>query len=44
MERRLGVILPLVNEANLVSKELKRDVKFNVKLVKTLPETNADGT
>ena len=44
LERRLGVILPLVNEANLISKELKRDIKFNVKLVKTLPETNADGT
>ncbi len=34
----------MVNEANLISKELKRDVKFNVKLVKQLPETNADGT
>lgn len=44
LESRLGVILPLVNEANLISKELKRDIKFNVKLVKTLPETNADGT
>lgn len=44
LERRLGVILPMVNEANLISKELKRDVKFNVKLIKTLPETNADGT
>jgi hypothetical protein len=44
LESRLGVILPLVNEANLISKELKRDIKFNVKLVKTLPETNADGS
>jgi hypothetical protein len=44
LERRLGVILPMVNEANLISKELKRDIKFNVKIVKTLPETNADGT
>ena len=44
LERRLGIILPMVNEANLISKEIKRDVKFNVKLVKTLPETNADGT
>ena len=43
LERRLGIILPLVNEANLISKELSRDVKFNVKLVKTLPETGADG-
>jgi hypothetical protein len=34
----------MVNEANLISKELKRDIKFNVKIVKTLPETNADGT
>jgi hypothetical protein len=34
----------MVNEANLISKELKRDIKFNVKLVKILPETNADGT
>ena len=30
LERRLGTILPQVNEANLISKELKRDVKFNV--------------
>lgn len=30
LERRLGVILPMVNEANLISKELKRDFKFNV--------------
>ena len=44
LESRLGIILPLVNEANLISKELKRDIKFNVKLVKTLPETNADGS
>ena len=44
LERRLGIILPLVNEANLISKELRRDIKFNVKLVKTLPETLPDGT
>ena len=31
LERRLGTILPMVNEANLISKELKRDVKFNVR-------------
>lgn len=43
LESRLGVLLPLVNEANLISKELKRDVKFNVKLVKVLPETGPDG-
>lgn len=45
MERRLGVLLPMVNEANLISKELKRDFKFNVKLVKTIPENlnNSDG-
>lgn len=30
LERRLGVILPLVNEANLIAKELKRDIRFNV--------------
>ena len=44
LERRLGVILPLVNEANLISKELKRDIKFNTKLVKSLPESKGDGS
>jgi len=28
----------LVNEANLIAQEMKRDVKFSTKLVKTLPE------
>jgi hypothetical protein len=44
LESRLGIILPLVNEANLISKELKRDIKFKVKLVKTFPEINPDGS
>lgn len=44
LETRLGQILPLVNEANLIAKELKKDIKFNVKLVKSLPEVQEDGS
>jgi hypothetical protein len=38
------VILPLVNEANLIAKELKREIIFAVKLIKSIPETREDGT
>lgn len=44
LETKLGQILPLINEANLIAKELKRDIHFGVKLVKSLPETREDGT
>ena len=44
LEKRLGVILPLVNEANLIAKELKREIIFAVKLIKSIPETREDGT
>jgi len=32
----LNQLLPLVNEANLAATELKRDLKFNTKMVKKL--------
>ena len=38
IEAKLGVILPFVNEANLIAKELKRDIKFTTKLVRVLPD------
>lgn len=44
VENRLGLLFPLVNEANLIAKELKRQFRFTVKLVKSLPETKEDGT
>ncbi|CDW79443.1 kinesin motor domain containing protein [Stylonychia lemnae] len=44
LEKRLGQILPLVNEANLIAKELKREIIFNAKLIKSIPETREDGT
>ena len=43
LERRLGIILPMVNEANLISKELRRDVKFNVTLKDMLNTFNSIG-
>jgi len=36
VERELNHLLPLVNEANLAATELKRDIKFNTKMVKKL--------
>ena len=31
LERKLGEILPMVNEANLIAAELKRNIRFNTK-------------
>ena len=36
VEKELNQLLPLVNEANLAATELKRDIKFNTKMVKKL--------
>lgn len=36
VEKQLNHILPMVNEANLAATELKRDIKFNTKLVKKM--------
>jgi hypothetical protein len=36
VEKILNEVLPLVNEANLAGQELKRDIRFNTKLVKRL--------
>ena len=36
IEKQLAKLLPMVNEANLASTELKRDFKFNTKMVKKL--------
>ena len=36
VEKQLNHILPMVNEANLAATELKRDLKFNTKLVKKM--------
>jgi len=36
LEKKLAVVLPLVNEGNLIAKELKRDVVFNTKMIRVL--------
>jgi len=36
VEKQLNHLLPLVNEANLAATEMKRDLKFNTKMVKQL--------
>jgi hypothetical protein len=38
LEKKLGAVLPLVNEANLIATELKRDIKFNTKMIRVMPE------
>jgi len=32
--RTLNQVLPMVNEANICATELRRDIKFNTKMVK----------
>ena len=39
LEKKLSVVLPLVNEANLISKELKRDITFSTKMVREMPDS-----
>ena len=36
LEKKLAVVLQLVNEGNLIAKELKRDVVFNTKMIRVL--------
>jgi hypothetical protein len=38
LERKLGEILPMVNEANLIAAELKRNIRFNTKMIRVMPE------
>jgi len=38
LEKDLEGILPKVNEANMIAAELKRDIRFNVKMVSTMPD------
>jgi len=38
LEQKLGNILPLVNEANLIGQELKREIRFNTKMERVMPE------
>jgi len=41
LEKKLGLVLPLINEANLIASELKRDIKFNVKMTRVMPDFGA---
>lgn len=43
VEKQLNDILPLVNEGNLAATELRRDIKFNTKMVKRLDPFLKDG-
>lgn len=43
VEKQLGEILPLVNEANIAATDLGRDVKFNTKMVKKIDPFLKDG-
>lgn len=36
LEKKLAIVLPLVNEGNLIAKELKRDVVFNTKMIRVM--------
>ena len=38
LESRLAKMLPMVKEANIILKELNRDVEFSTKLVNIFPE------
>lgn len=38
LEKKLGLVLPMVNEANLIAKELKRKLAFSTKMVRIIPE------
>ena len=39
LEKKLSIVLPLINEANLISKELKRDITFQTKMIREMPDT-----
>lgn len=38
LEKKLGVVLPMVNEANLIAQEMKRKIVFSTKMVRVMPE------
>ena len=38
LEKKLSEVLPMVGEANLIASELKRKIKFNVKMIRVMPE------
>lgn len=38
LEKKLGIVLPLVHEANLIAKELKRNVKFSTKMTRIVSD------
>lgn len=38
LENSLEGILPKVNEANMIAAELKREIRFNVRMVSTMPD------
>lgn len=42
LENKLGTIMPLVNEANLIGAELGRHITFSVKMVREMPEHGTD--
>lgn len=39
LEKKLAIVLPLVNEGNLIAKELKRDVVFNTKMIRVMNDS-----
>ena len=41
LEKKLGEVLPIVNEANLIANELKRKIQFTTKMVRVMPEFGA---
>lgn len=43
VEKQLGEILPLVNEANIAATDLGRSIKFNTKMVKRIDPFLKDG-
>lgn len=38
LEKKLSEVLPMVSEANLIASELKRKIRFNVKMIRVMPE------
>jgi len=39
LEKKLAIVLPLVNEGNLIARELKRDVVFNTKMIRVMNDS-----
>lgn len=38
LEKKLALVLPQVNEANLIAGELKRNISFQTKMIRDMPE------